>query len=118
MKTTTTKINFQEKNDYYPLERIIYEGMFWKEKALEFIPEVKERIDKLKGMVYPGYGFHYAFYDDIAETERQIRGLTEETEWCYFIIAHVRLESLMKELTRAESRALPPEEYWRKYDFG
>lgn len=117
MTTKSLKTNFTKKNDYYPIERFVIDGMAWRERALEIIPEIRERIDNLKGMIYPGYGFHYTFYNDIDETERQIKGLSKNTEWVFFTVAQVRLEGLIKELVRAESQAKTPEEYWRDYDF-
>lgn len=84
--------------------------MQWRKRALRHCDRLAERITALDGCMYEGAGFHYALMPDLVETRRQIDTLTADmvppNPECYRpIVAGVRLESLSKQVAKAEASA-------------
>lgn len=84
--------------------RSIAEYNNWRKRAIPFAQNLAKRIDNLKGVFYPGCGFHYGKEEDIIKTLSLMTDVQPYTKegLAYSIIVPVRLEGLASEVAHIE----------------
>lgn len=77
-------------------------ALLWKERVLPHLVKLEERINALKGKVYPGYGFHYGLEGDIKYLLREIQHGDWADDLACVLVIKVRIKMLTAEVVKAE----------------